>query len=191
MRIVFILALILTFAFPSSAQTEKAQSKVAVIYPEVFEDETAGIKDLIEVNRKLYAEFASTIEELDALAAEIVCLEKEIAKLQNVMQDAGCKDDLTGVYKEKYEKYAKLADEFKARQSAAKALYDRRKGEETRTLKKKIPDAVMQFSREKGYAVIFDATNLDSCFFFVGDRQDVTREFIKYYNENFGNTKPQ
>jgi len=191
MRIVFILTLILTIAFPLFAQTEKAQVKVAVIFPEVFEDETAGIKDLIEVNRKLYAEFALTKRELDAFAIEIINLEKEISKLYADSQGAGCEAELRGVYKEKYEKYAKLADEYRARQSAAITLYEKRKEEETRTFKKKIPDAMMQFAKEKGYALILDGTKLDMFHYPIEKEQDVTQEFIKYYNENFSNTKPQ
>jgi hypothetical protein len=49
----------------------------------------------------------------------------------------------------------------------------------------------MQFAREKGYVLILDATNLDSFFYPVEKEQDVTQGFIKYYNENFSNTKPQ
>jgi Skp family chaperone for outer membrane proteins len=189
---------VLAFAFLAIAQTEKtqttAQPKIALIFPEIFEDEKKGIRDLIEVNKKLDVEFKTESDELKTLADKVVNLEKELRQLASISEKKNIEypPNIISEYKAKADKYKELSDEFNKKQSAAKALYDKRKAESTVDINKKIGEAVKQFAKEKGYDMILDATKLNNCYPSWCDTSlDVTQDFIKYYNENFGNTKSQ
>jgi hypothetical protein len=56
---------------------------------------------------------------------------------------------------------------------------------------KKVGEAIKQFAKEKGYLFILESSKDTSFIIIEGETDDVTEEFIKYYNENFAKTETQ
>jgi Skp family chaperone for outer membrane proteins len=83
--VILIFVLILSaLAFAQAEKTQNAPTKIAVINTEAFYDKETGIKEIVEANNKLEAEFKPQIDELEALKDTILKLEKEIKELNLV-----------------------------------------------------------------------------------------------------------
>lgn len=175
------------------AQTEKTQTsavnKIATINTEAFYDKETGIKEVIETNDKLEAEFKLQSDELFALAEKILKLQKELEEFQKLSErfkGICVPDDIN----KKFDDYEKLTSEYKEKQRTLKSLYDKRKPEIFAGVYKRVGDAIKQFAKEKGLLIIDISKDFCMCICeFQND--DVTAEFIKYYNENFAKTKTQ
>lgn len=188
------LALIFVFTILAFAQTETPQNsapnKIAAIDTKAFENETNGIKEVVEAYDKLEAELKPQAENLNLLTEKILKLEKEINDFQSIAEKIKgiCVPDNIN---KKIEEYDKLTKEYKQKQDALKSLYDKRKAEIFADIYRKVSDAIKQFSKENGYLMIIDVSKDNSSVIIEGETIDVTKEFIKYYNENFAKSKSQ
>jgi len=187
---------VLIFSALAFAQTENPQTpvalKVALIDTEAFYNKETGIKELVETNDKLELELKPQSDELNILGEKIQKLQKEIEIFQNAAEKFKgiCVPDYVN---KKFEDYDKLTKEYKQRQDEIKSRYEKSDNEIFADIYKKIGDAIQQFAKEKGYAVILDISKERGTFFLVAkdESSDVTEEFIKYYNNNFAKTKTQ
>ncbi len=190
--LVFVLASIAVFTISIIAQTEKrsdvASSKIASVNPKAFEDEKTGIKDLINANAQLDAEFKPQIDELKALNFKLQKLQTEIEDYQKILNKrnevpiANYKP-ITAEATAKFEECQKLSSEFKNKQSSYKLFVDKRESEIITPIKIKIGDALKQFAKEKGYAFILDIKSLACDCVDEDPTPDITIEFIKFYND--------
>jgi Skp family chaperone for outer membrane proteins len=183
------LAFTLIFTTLVIAQTEKTQivppSKIAVIDSNLFYDKTNGVKELTEAYDKLEAEFKPQAEELELLAEKILKLQKTLEEFQILAKkypNVGCYS-----FDDKFDEYDKLTLECKQKQTETRTLYQKRELEQIGDIKKKIGEAIQKFTKEKGYAIILDSSKINDGL--ITDVDDVTKEFIKYYNENFAKAK--
>lgn len=175
------------------AQTETTPpGKIAVINTAAFEDKETGIKEIAAAYDKIEAEFKPQAEDLKLVAEKIQNLKKEIEEFEvqsKKYRNVGCPISI----EKKLEEYDKLTKEYKQKQEEAKNLYDKRKPEIFADVNKIISEALKQFAKDKGYVAILDVSKCADCLTgnFNGEDNDVTAEFIKYYNENFAKTKTQ
>jgi Skp family chaperone for outer membrane proteins len=186
-------ALTLVFMALAIAQTEKTQTvpqvKIAVINTDAFYDKETGIKEVVETDNKLEAEFKPQFEELKLMAEKIVKLEKELKILGSGYWDGPItKEDIEKLISD----YESAVSKYKTRQNEIKSLYEKRKPEIFADVYKEVGAAIKQFSTENGYLII-DISKSYSSFIItdVDEDEDVTKEFIKYYNEIFAKSKSQ
>jgi len=88
-------------------------------------------------------------------------------------------------FEDREKEYKILAGDLKKRQEEVKTLYEKRKAEIFADVYKKVGDAIQQFAKEKGYTHILDASKLGDALIVCDDEAYITKEFIKYYNENY------
>jgi Skp family chaperone for outer membrane proteins len=174
-----ILLSVLAAAF---AQTKNVSpNKIAVIDRTAFDDRTNGIKEVVEADDQLETEFKSQAEELKALIEKIQKLQKEFEYYNSLKGIAYCVD--VEILKKKTDEYDKLTAEFKQKQENARSLYVKRESEVFADINKNIAEAIKQFAKENGYALIIDRSAVEKGI--ITDVDDVTRDFVKFYNEDF------
>ncbi len=165
-------------AFAAAAQS----TKVAVIDTIVFEDENKGIRELLAVFDQLEKEFKPAGDELRVLADKINALVKELKVLANGIE---CGSKCTQQFVDKkLGEYDDLMSEYKQKEMVARKSYDVRKTELQNAVNQKIRKAIEVFGKSKGYALIFDVSKSNT-HFLVTYENDVTAEFIEFYNENY------
>ena len=193
------LALIFVFSVLAFAQTETPQNsapnKIAVIDSKAFENSTNGIQEIVDAYDKLDAEFKVEFDQLKSL-------EEVIKDRQKVLQEMVG----TGPFKEypressksidiilsKVEELELLQNKYKEKIDKLKPLYEKRAAQTVEPIKKKISEATKLFAKEKGYILILDSAKLnDGIILEYSELNDLTAEFIKYYNENFAKSKSQ
>ncbi len=185
------LIFVLILSASAFAQTEKTKTpdavKIGSIDTTVFYDKEKGIKEVVEAHDKIEVEFKPQADELQNLVENILKLQKEIEAFQSAAEKFKgiCLPD--EIFK-KLDDYDKLTTEYKQKQESLKSIYDKRKPEIFADVYKKVGDAINQFKKEKSYVIIIDSSK-STPGMILGDLDDVTKEFIKYYNENFAETK--
>ncbi len=193
---IVVLAFLTIFAVPAIAQKEKtlviSNDKIALINPKAFENEESGIKDLLTAYGKVQMELKAQTEELKVLAAKLQEIEKEILRYQEIMNK-----DWTGhsnVYSKataKFEEYQKLHCEFREKHEIYKSLREKRNAEIVTPKIGKIDAALKQFARQNGYAVILDSSENNYSAIVEGKAVDITKEFIRFYNDYTEKEKTQ
>jgi hypothetical protein len=177
------LIIVLLLAGVSFAQNDRtpaaSSTKFAVINRDSFYDKNNGITELVNVVNLLTAEFKSTIDELNALKDEILKLGEEIDFYSNCK---GCRINWEEVDKMR-SKYEALIDKYKTIEAEARPRWDKRWTESGAIVEKKIAETIKQFAKEKSY-IIFDRAAADKGII-LGVENDLTEEFIRYYNERF------
>lgn len=185
------LIFVLTFSALAFAQTKQTQNndstQVAVINRELFYDKNKGITELVNIVNLLTAEFKSSIEELDSLRIQILSLQKELEDIS--APRLSYPRNLGALIKEKTNKYELLIAKHKAKESEVRPLYEKRWAETGAVEEKKVAGAIKLFAKEKGY-IIFDNSIVTKGLVLAIDN-DITEEFIKYYNDNFAKTETQ
>jgi len=183
---------VLIFSALAFAQTEKTQSnyasKIGFINSEAFDNKETGIKEIVETNEKLEAEFKPQIDELKAIAEKIQNQQEEFKKAGSGYWDGP-------IPKEKLDKslkdYESDVCKYKTRTEEIKSQYDKRKSEIFADVYKKVRDTIKQFAKEKGYLIVLDSSKDNSSAIIEVETIDITKEFIKYYNENIAKSKSQ
>lgn len=181
------LILVLIFSALAFAQTEMtavSAGKIGLIDTTAFADEKTGIREIYDNYQTLDAEFKPQSDDLETLRDKIQKLEKEFEKFRTMR---GCYP--LEVYKDldrNIEEYDMLIREYKLLENVAKQLYEKRKAEVFAAVDKKIAEALRRFIKEKSYALILDVAKMDDDFILVnsGEIESLTKEFIRYYNEN-------
>lgn len=161
-----------------------AQNKVAVVDTNVFYDEKLGITELVVASKKLEDEFKPKAEKFNDIG-------KELAKDIIICNKTGHCDLKEKELEKRITEYEKQNKEFK---QTFYTEFEKRKVNLLEPIKKKIGDKVETFKQKKGYVVIIDISrNGDSSFFIYEEdsNPDVTKEFIKFCNEEFEKEKAQ
>lgn len=181
---IIVLAFTSAFVISTDAQTEQSQSinlgKVAVINFELIKNEETGIKEFIDIRKKLEVEFKPQQSELKLLVEKARKLQREFE--QSFIQikltpKGGCFISIEKTSDE----YEKIIAELKQKQEQAKLHYQKRYSEETVPIDKKIAEALKQFAKNKGYDIIIDNVVVEKGII-TDIENDVTEEFIQFYN---------
>lgn len=172
------------FAVSAFAQAQPAATtKIGIINTGAFDDKT-GITKYVNAANSLEAEFKPVDAELRTMATKIETLQKEIQSLQTqatANPNVPIKPETVNA---KVADYEKMTREFKFKQEAAKADYERREAIVMGPIRQDIGKAMQEFAKQKGYSFIFDAANLDKAGLILAfdEKFNITTEFITFYN---------
>jgi len=176
------------FAISAFAQTGAA-AKIVVIDTGAFagdEKGVGGITKYVNAMNALDAEFQPAQKELQTIANKIQTLQNEIQKLQTPANpNVPIADTTQKTLQTKAEEAQNLQIEFKRKQEDAKVKFERRQQVIMGPVMQDIFKSLQDFSKQKGYDLILDASKLDAQQMILGynpDKVDVTKEFITFYN---------
>ncbi len=171
------------FVVSAFAQAQPAAPKIGIINTGAFDDKT-GITKYVNAANSLEAEFKPVDAELQTMATKIQSLQKEIQTLQTQATANPNVPIKPETINAKVAEGEKLAREFKFKQEEAKANYERREAVVLGPVRQDIGKAMQEFAKQKGYALILDAANLDKAGLLLAfdEKYNVTAEFIQFYN---------
>lgn len=176
---VFSLTLFCVLAFASFASAQGAGGKIAVINTPSFAEAGTGITKYVNAIKNVETEFAPAIAELKTMGTRLQALDKEIKALQQLGSAA---DQQTG--QRKVDEYQTLLRDYKFKEEDVKSRYERRYSTVTAPLNQAITNALNEYGKQKGYAIIFDVSR-DTAGVIVAvpdEKIDITKDFIAFYN---------
>ncbi len=168
----------LAFSSFASAQAVGG-SRIAVIDSQAFRETATGITKYVTAVKTVENEFAPSVKELDALAVRLATLEKEVRSLR---QSGTASDQATAL--RKADEYERLKRDQTFKREDVKARYERRFKAVIDPLNKVIGNALNDYGKQKGFALIFDLSrDTDGLIAAIPDEKtDITKEFIAFFN---------
>jgi len=167
-----------TTAAPAAPQTVALpNSKMAVIYTDVFLDQKAGIAKFNNLLTKLNAEFQKLKDEITAMQQRAQALEAEITKLRDA--PAGTPIDQRSL-QAKIDQLEQLKKDIQRKAEDAQAAYDRRRNELFGPLQEEIGKALEVFAKARGINVIIDGASVP--LIYAAESIDITKAFIQDFN---------
>jgi Skp family chaperone for outer membrane proteins len=146
--------------------------KVAVIDTSAFADEQNGIRRVIEVLRRIDAEFKPRSDELQQMRARYDGLVKQI--------NAGTGD--AAALRRAADDADQLKRDIDRRSEDAKTAYQKRVSEQVGPVQDDVFKALDAYAKENGIAIIIDASQVP-IIFADGPKVDITQNFINIYNQ--------
>src|SRR6185436_1781376 len=147
-------------------------SKMAMIYSDMFLDPKNGIARYNSLLTTLNREFEPRRNELQALQTRIQTLTKEIDDTQNVADP--------NAIRVKRDQLNQLNTDFKRKGEDAEAAYAKRRQEIFLPLQTDIGKALEVFAKARGITVIVDGSQVPVVY--AADNIDITRAFINEFN---------
>jgi Skp family chaperone for outer membrane proteins len=160
-------------AQPQAAATVAVpDSKMALIYSDMFLDPKTGIAKFNSLLNTLNREFQPRQTELTNLQTRINTLTKEIQDTQNVADP--------NALRQKRDQLDQANVEFKRKGEDAEAAYNKRRQEIFLPLQREIGTALEAFAKARGITVIVDGSQVPVVY--AADSLDITRAFINEFN---------
>jgi Skp family chaperone for outer membrane proteins len=160
-------------ATPAAPQTVAVpDSKMAMIYSDMFLDPKTGIARFNSLLGTLTREFQPRQAELQGLQTRITTLTKEIEDTQTVADP--------NAIRQKRDQLVQLQTDFKRKGEDAEAAYGRRRQEIFLPLQQDIGKALEVFAKARGITVIVDGSQVPLVY--AADSLDITRAFITDFN---------
>ena len=147
-------------------------SKMALIYSDMFLDPKTGIARFNSLLNTLNREFQPRQTELTGLQTRINTLTKEINDTQNVADP--------NAIRQKREQLDQAQLDLKRKGEDAEAAYNKRRQEIFLPLQKDIGTALEAFAKARGITVIVDGSQVPVVY--ASDSIDITRAFINEFN---------
>jgi len=147
-------------------------SKMALIYSDLFLDPKTGIARFNTLLTTLNREFQPRQTELQALQTRISTLTKEIDDTQSVADP--------NAIRQKRDQLAQLNTDFKRKGEDAEAAYNKRRQDIFLPLQQDIGKALEAFAKARGITVIVDGSQVPMVY--AADSLDITRAFINDFN---------
>jgi Skp family chaperone for outer membrane proteins len=182
-RLIAVFAFAAIFAVSAFAQTAPT-FKIGVINTAAFDADKAGITKYVTAANSLETEFKQVMFELQTMANKYQALQTELQTAQaNAQKNPNVPIDNKSL-QAKADEYEKLGRELKFKQEDAKARYERREAVVLAPIRQDIGNAIQEFTKKNGYALILDAAKLDGAGLLLGfdEKYDVTKDFITFYN---------
>lgn len=173
---------VLAFAMAASAQVPAAGGKIAVINSELFSMENGGITKYVNAIKGLNLEFAPVQKELETLGTRLRALEAEIKTGTEAIQRGSAVD--RAALDRKREEYDRILRDYKFKEEDARSRYSRRSEAVRSPLNLAIGNALNEYGKQKGYAIIFDISK-DTTGLIVAlpdEKIDITKDFIAFFN---------
>lgn len=172
-------ALAQTKPAPTTPQTTAPQtsaavpeSKMALIYSDLFMDPKTGIAKFNTLLGTLNREFQPRQTELQGLEQKIRTLTDEIEKTKSVAEPVALQ--------RKVDELEQLKKDFQRKGEDAQAAYNRRRQEIFSPLQVDIGKALEAFAKQRGINVIIDGSQVPVVY--AAESIDVTRAFINDFN---------
>jgi Skp family chaperone for outer membrane proteins len=171
------------FAVSAFAQTT-AGAKIGLINTQAFDDAKAGITKYVTALNSLETEFKPVFTELQTLGTKIQALEKEIQGYREIISKGGKIPIGDAELNKKVEDYDKSLREYKYKEEAAKAQYQRREQVVMGPIRQDIGNAIQEYTKKNGYVIMLDVAKLDGAGLILGmdETADITKAFITFYN---------
>lgn len=147
-------------------------SKMALIYSDMFLDPKTGIAKFNSLLSTLNREFQPRQTELTNLQTRINTLTKEIQDTQNVADP--------NAIRQKRDQLEQANLDFKRKGEDAEAAYNKRRQEIFMPLQRDIGTALEAFAKARGITVIVDGSQVPVVY--AADSLDITRAFITEFN---------
>jgi Skp family chaperone for outer membrane proteins len=159
-------------AAPQTATVAVPDSKMAMIYSDLFLDPKTGIARFSSLLGTLNREFQPRQAELQGLQTRITTLTKEIDDTQSVADP--------NAIRTKRDQLVQLQTDFKRKGEDAEAAYTKRRQEIFLPLQQDIGRALEAFAKARGITVIVDGSQVPVVY--AADSIDITRAFISDFN---------
>jgi len=161
-------------ATPSSAAASApvAQSKIALIFSDFFQDPKTGIARINATMNALNREFQPRQTELNQMMQRIQQLQDEITKATNTLP---AKD-----LQAKVDQLDQLKKDYQRKGEDATAAYNKRKQAIFAPVQEDISKALEVYAKAHGIAVLIDGSAVPLAY--AADAIDITRAFINDYN---------
>lgn len=157
---------------PQTATVAVPDSKMAMIYSDMFLDPKTGIARFSSLLGTLNREFQPRQAELQGLQTRIQTLTKEIEDTQSVADP--------NAIRQKRDQLAQMSTDFKRKGEDAEAAYNKRRQEIFLPLQQDIGKALEAFAKARGITVIVDGSQVPVVY--AADSIDITRAFITDFN---------
>lgn len=189
MKRIYVLVASFVFLFAmaaaSFAQTVPP-TKIGWIVTSDFGDDKAGITKYLNASKAIETEMKPRALELQTLQAKLNTISDELAKIQAACQNPAIPCD-TKAASAKQEEGQRLKREFEFKQKEAQAAYEKRRAEVIGPVTANILQALQDYAKLKGYAVVIDVTALGSAdqpspVLVFDPSADITKDFITWYN---------
>lgn len=172
-------ALAQTKPAPTTPQTTAPQtsaavpeSKMALIYSDLFMDPKTGIAKFNTLLGTLNREFQPRQTELQQIQQKVQTLNDEIEKTKSVAEPVALQ--------RKVDELEQLKKDFQRKGEDAQAAYNRRRQEIFSPLQVDIGKALEAFAKQRGINVIIDGSQVPVVY--AAESIDVTRAFINDFN---------
>jgi Skp family chaperone for outer membrane proteins len=156
----------------AAANVAVPDSKMALIYSDMFLDPKTGIARFTSLMSTLNREFQPRQTELTNLQTRIQTLTKEINDTQSVADP--------NAIRQKREQLDQAQLDLKRKGEDAEAAYNKRRQEIFFPLQKDIGTALEAFAKARGITVIVDGSQVPVVY--AADSIDITRAFINEFN---------
>lgn len=157
---------------PAPQTVAVPDSKMAMIYSDLFLDPKTGIARFNSLLGTLNREFQPRQAELQGLQQKIAALTKEIEDTQTVADP--------NAIRQKRDQLAQMNTDFKRKGEDAEAAYGKRRQEIFLPLQQDIGKALEVFAKARGITVIVDGSQVPVVY--AADSLDITRAFIADFN---------
>lgn len=186
LKIIFFIMIFAAFVFGQDSQNTK-NPKIVSVDTEAFYIEDSGIPELIKIQKQLEIEFKDKNKELKDLERKLKELTDEIEKATKTANILGCDYP----FEKKIEIAKKMDSDIVQKRNELRDSYLQRRDELSKDVNKKMLEAFRIFAKENNYPLILDSSKENSSVIIDGEIIDVTKEFIQFYNERFGDEKSQ
>jgi len=159
-------------AAPQTGTVAVPDSKMALIYSDMFLDQKNGIARFNSLLGTLNREFQPRQAELQGLQQRIATLTKEIEDTQTVADP--------NAIRQKREQLAGFNTDFKRKGEDAEAAYNKRRQEIFFPLQQDIGKALEVFAKARGITVIVDGSQVPMVY--AAESLDITKAFIADFN---------
>lgn len=188
MRRISLLAfgLVFTAMFALSATAQAPAGKVGFIDTGMFADEKEGITRYYNTLVALEKETAPMRQELQNMNTRLNAIAQEIQRLQN--PPAGVPSTPASnaeQIRQKNDEGGKLQRELEFKTKEYEALVQRLSGERLGPINQDIGNALSDFAKQNGYAMVFDIEKLAEVGVVLAadPAYDITKAFIAFYNK--------
>lgn len=172
------------FSVSAFAQAAAPTGKVGLVNTFAFDDEKTGITKYRTAVLAVDAIFKPDNDKLRTSAARYETLRKELEGFKTTRENGGKIPISDAAIQGKVDELGKLEREIKFQQEDAKTRYERQYQTTVGPVLDDIMKAMMDFAKQKGYAVILDGAKLQESGILMAfdDKTNVTAEFIQFYN---------
>ena len=179
----FIFAAVFAVSAFGQAAQPGTNVRIVVINTAAF-DAKDGITKYANAMNALEKEFAPTQTELTGLATRAQTLGAEIQTMQKNAGNSAVPFNPSSL-QSKIEEYQTLELTIKRKQEDGKRKFELRQSQIMSPVLQDIGKAMDEFAKQKGYALILDASKLEGAGLILAvdsAKVDVTKDFITFYN---------
>ena len=161
-------------AAPTTTVTGGNEGRIVIIYTDVFDDEKQGIARLVNAVKGVDREFEPRRAELQSLQQRYQQLVDELNKTAAV-QDPRAQQ-------QKREQAEQLQRELERKREDAQIAYNKRLQEVVAPIYDDIAKFLEAYAKQRGIAMIIDASKVPGVIFVTNNAMDITSDFIAEYN---------